>query len=388
MKAMIPHTSMPTVWAGGPNRKRGLRILPKRGAYFVHVTSRVCHQRFLIGEEEKRVFLDLVRRWADFSGISVITHCLMDNHFHLLLWVPERVEISSEEVLRRLKRVWPEEKVEYWKTFYERGGEKLAKEMLGEVTGRMYDLPAFMRVVKQGFSRWYNQRHDVKGSFWEGRYRSVVVEENPLSVLAVAAYIDLNPLRANLCEDPMTYRWCGYGEACGGGKLARAGLEVLVRLSKGYQPPPALHVRWHQLRQQMDWREIVPAMNEERRRRAIPKGWGDVQASYRVWLVYKGRSRKEDRHAKEKFRQRKGFDPVQVVEEFERQGEVPMAKMLRQRLRFFSDGAAIGGEGYLQALMEEFRSCFGPKRDRAARPVPGGCWPGMKAMREVKSRKR
>ena len=41
---------------------------------------------------------------------------------------------------------------------------------------------------------------------------------------AGAAYIDLNPVRAKIVAEPKDYRWSGYGEACGGGKLARAGL--------------------------------------------------------------------------------------------------------------------------------------------------------------------
>lgn len=42
--------------------KRGLRILPKSGGYFVHVTSRVVQQRFLFGDEEKTVFTRMSER--------------------------------------------------------------------------------------------------------------------------------------------------------------------------------------------------------------------------------------------------------------------------------------------------------------------------------------
>ncbi len=45
----------------------------------------------------------------------------------------------------------------------------------------------------------------------------------------VAAYIDLNPVRAGMVKDPGAYRWSSYGEAVGGGprgggRKARAGL--------------------------------------------------------------------------------------------------------------------------------------------------------------------
>ncbi|MCC5846424.1 MAG: hypothetical protein JJU05_19410, partial [Verrucomicrobia bacterium] len=64
------------------------RVLPKEGGYFVHVTSRVRGQDFLLGTKEKEAFRELAFRWAEFSGITVVTYCVMSNHFHLLLWVP------------------------------------------------------------------------------------------------------------------------------------------------------------------------------------------------------------------------------------------------------------------------------------------------------------
>ena len=40
---------------------------------------------------------------ADFSGVEVITYCLMSNHFHLLIRVPdkEKIEVKDEELMRR-----------------------------------------------------------------------------------------------------------------------------------------------------------------------------------------------------------------------------------------------------------------------------------------------
>ncbi len=95
---------IPSVWAGvGAKRKRGLRVLPKREAFFVHVTSRAVGQAFLFGDSEKRVFLRKMRAWAVFSGIEVVTHCLMDNHFHLLLWVPKVEEMEHASIVEKLQ---------------------------------------------------------------------------------------------------------------------------------------------------------------------------------------------------------------------------------------------------------------------------------------------
>jgi len=46
----------------------------------------------------------------------------------------------------------------------------------------------------------------------------------------IAAYIDLNPVRTVLVDDPKDYRWCGYAEALGGSKRARRGLCLALGL--------------------------------------------------------------------------------------------------------------------------------------------------------------
>ena len=385
----------PSVWAGKDKRRRGLRILPERGGYFVHVTSRTVNRMHCFGGEEKAVLVELTRRWAAFSGISVVTHCMMDNHFHLLLWVPEkescREALTHAEILQRLGEVWVPEKVAKWEEFYQVNGEQTKREMDGMMAERMYELPEFMRVLKHGFTLWYNRKHERTGPLWEGRYRSVVVEGNPLALLSVAAYIDLNPVRAGMCEEPMDYDWSGYGEACGGNGRAREGLEVLIRLSRGHQPRAAEQVRVRQLRTELHWKGAGPVsgagvraqLAEEQARRAAPKGWLEVQAAYRLWLVSKGRTRREDYRSRKSIRERKGFDPVAVIAEYERRGEVPMAQLLHRRWRYFTRGVALGGGEWLEGIMGEFRSCFGRNRKEAGRRMRGGCWEGLQVLRQT-----
>ncbi|KAB2648575.1 MAG: hypothetical protein DVB27_00390 [Verrucomicrobia bacterium] len=44
----------------------------------------------------------------------------------------------------------------------------------------------------------------------------------------MAAYIDLNPVRADIVSDPKDYRWCGYGAAVAGVKAERTGLGIVA----------------------------------------------------------------------------------------------------------------------------------------------------------------
>ncbi|MCH8528451.1 MAG: hypothetical protein LAT79_15080, partial [Kiritimatiellae bacterium] len=200
---------------------------------------------------------------------------------------------------------------------------------------------------------------------------------------SVAAYIDLNPIRAGMVEDPMEYRWSGYAAACGGGKTEQKGLEMLVRLARGLVPQKAEGVRTMILNKEMpgNWREIGEKLDRESRQRAAPKDWGEVQAVYRLWLYAKGASKADVDRIRKKMRDRKGFDEVEVMAEMERMGDVPMARMLRQRVKTFSCGVAIGGDAFLERLMTEHRGSFGEDRKAAGRKLPGKEWLGMEALR-------
>src|SRR5690606_24331864 len=72
---------------------------------------------------------------------------------------------------------------------------------------RLGDLSIFLKELKWRFSRWYNQTHDRVGTLWEDRYRSVLVEGDEHALMTIAAYIELNPVRAGLIDDPKDYRW-------------------------------------------------------------------------------------------------------------------------------------------------------------------------------------
>ena len=79
-----------------------------------------------------------------------------------------------------------------------------------------------------GQSRWHNRKHGRRGTIWEERFGSVVVEEEERALRTMAAYIDLNPVRAGMVEDPAEYRWSGYAEAMAGKARSRRGLVRII----------------------------------------------------------------------------------------------------------------------------------------------------------------
>ena len=67
-----------------------------------------------------------------------------------------------------------------------------------------------MKEIKQAFSRYYNQRHNRRGTLWGERFKSVMVESGE-TLINCLAYIDLNPIRAAIVERPENYRWSSLG---------------------------------------------------------------------------------------------------------------------------------------------------------------------------------
>jgi REP element-mobilizing transposase RayT len=55
----------------------------------------------------KEVLRKMIWRVAAFSGVEVLTYCVMSNHFHVLVRVPEAVNISDAELLRRYQILYP-----------------------------------------------------------------------------------------------------------------------------------------------------------------------------------------------------------------------------------------------------------------------------------------
>ena len=106
--------------------------------------------------------------------------------------------------------------------------QRLAGAVLEQVRAkylrRMWDLSEFMKTLKQKFTGWFNRKHGRCGTLWESRFKSVLVEGSRDCLLKVAAYIDLNAVRAGLAGDPKDYRWSGYAEAVAGDRAARKGL--------------------------------------------------------------------------------------------------------------------------------------------------------------------
>ncbi len=328
---------------------RSARI-KETGAAFYHIMSRVVDRRMIFDSDEKERFRELMRACEAFCAVQVVTWAVLDNHFHILLHVPARQMVSDEELVQRLESLYGTKaarEVERKLQRYRQAGEHEAAERLkGRYTRRMYDLSEFAKTLKQRLTQSYNRRHRRKGTLWEERFKSIIVQGARLALLTAAAYIDLNAVRARMVADPKDYRFSGYGEALGGSADARGGLGL--------------------------------AMSESGR----SADWARVSAEYRIFLYGQGQERGRDQGGEPLS---PGIPADQVAAVLARGGELSRAELLRCRVRYFTDGAVLGSRAYVDEVLERHRSLFGRKRRSISRPMRGGAvWGDLTTARHLR----
>jgi hypothetical protein len=180
------------------------------------------------------MWCDQLRRVSQFCGVQVLTYVVLDNHFHLLVYVPRPADLSDGQLVERYQALYPHRpklvrKVE--ETLAEGGAQ--AEELRVRLEARMHDVSMFLKELKQRFTMWFNARFKLYGTIWAERFKSMLVENDASVLRVVGAYIDLNPLRAALVRKPEEYRWCGLAAAERGDALAQSGLISMMR-SQGW----------------------------------------------------------------------------------------------------------------------------------------------------------
>ena len=218
-----------------------------------HVMSRTCGGEIFFDETEREALVLVMRKMARFCGIKILTYCIMGNHFHALVRVPHKATWleerfgppgaagGEEKLFEHMRMLYSKAHIAAVKEDFAKlrkmggGMELLVQERVSAMKERMCDLSAWVQEVKVRFSRWYNRRHSRQGTLWMGKFKSVLVERKyytgnkgnerePDVARLMAAYIDLNPVRAKLVEGAEDWRWSGWSAALAGDREAIAGL--------------------------------------------------------------------------------------------------------------------------------------------------------------------
>ena len=289
-----------------------------------HVVSRIGGKRFLIDETEKAILLGMIRGAAAFSGVELYTFAVMSNHFHLLVRVPRKKEVSNKELERRMLAWYGPGKyaaiLEKWKKWTQKKQAWRVDDEKARMRARMYDLSQFCKTFKEAYTQDYNRRHENTGTIWEGRFKSILLEGSFRALMTVAGYVHLNPVRAAMVERPEESRWTGYGAGCRGDPAAQDGLRELV--SRVYR---AANSSWAQARSACA--DAIAGRLPERPPDAVPSAPVRPEPAAPV--------------------------PDDVVETDDKGRPVragSLHALLQRRVAGFLQGGALGGEAFLRRV--------------------------------------
>jgi putative transposase len=124
-------------------------------------------QSIFVDEADCVSYLRELAELADGHGLAIHAYVLMPNHVHLLATPAERET-----------------------------------------------LPRVMQALGRRYVRRFNDRHGRTGTLWEGRYRSTLIEIDRY-LLACMRYVEMNPVRAGLVNEPGHYRWSSHAHHVG-----------------------------------------------------------------------------------------------------------------------------------------------------------------------------
>ncbi len=178
---------------------------------YYHCISRCVRRAMLCGEgyeHRKQWIEDRLELLAENFAIAVCGFSVMDNHLHVLVRLdPDLADgWSEEEVVRRWMAVYPPRTldlddpaiVQTWVDQQLQDESRVAR-----YRQRLRDLGWFMKALKEPLARLANREDECRGTFWESRYKSIAILDLE-ALLAVCAYIDLNPLAAGIAVTPET----------------------------------------------------------------------------------------------------------------------------------------------------------------------------------------
>ncbi|MCB1693639.1 MAG: transposase [Pseudomonadales bacterium] len=136
------------------------------GAHY-HVTSRGTNeQAVFLDDEDRAVFLNVLDGVVSRFNWRVHAYVLMDNHYHLVVDVPDA------------------------------------------------NLSKGMRQLNGVYTQHFNRRHGRDGSLFQGRFRSILFEPDAY-LLPLCRHVVLNPVRGRVVRSPHAFRWSNHRATCG-----------------------------------------------------------------------------------------------------------------------------------------------------------------------------
>ena len=141
---------------------RTARIAPQEFVY--HILTRGNNKQAVFKDDEDfRKFIDILKKYKEKYLFKLYHYVLMNNHVHLVMETTE-------------------------------AGGNLAQIMKG---------------INLSYAQHYKKKYKYTGHFWQDRFKSIIISKDEY-LLACGSYVELNPVRAGLANEPKEYPWSSY----------------------------------------------------------------------------------------------------------------------------------------------------------------------------------
>lgn len=181
-----------------------------------HLVSRCVRRAWLCGQdpvtgrsfEHRRKWIeDRILFLCERFAVELHSYAVLSNHYHLIVrfdpkacerWTDERVATRWLELYPRQRGAIDED----------RRALALAalledKRKIALYRARLGSISWMMKLLNESIARRANREDACTGRFWEGRFESHVLLDDP-GWLAAMVYVDLNPLRARMSDEPLS----------------------------------------------------------------------------------------------------------------------------------------------------------------------------------------
>lgn len=120
-------------------------------------------QNIFIEEEDREKYMFIIKHYKKRYRFWLYSFCLMANHIHLIL----------------------------------------------EPNNSWGSISQIMQGINLTYCQWFNTKYAKNGHLWQGRFKSYLIQKNEYLIHCMN-YVELNPVRAGLVENPLNYMWSSH----------------------------------------------------------------------------------------------------------------------------------------------------------------------------------
>jgi hypothetical protein len=266
---------------------------------FYHIYTRIAGFPGFYPLQERRAARELLAMIRFFIPIyfgQLVSFKIMGSHYHFIVFLEAFRVLSRSELIAKARQLF---------------GKRFKIKTAGwsdsdweQFNRRLFDVSSLMQQINGRFGAWFNRHFQRRGHFWSDRFKSTELLDLA-SVQECLLYIELNAVRAGLVRRPEQWK---YGSARLRWKKKDSDLMPLERI----------------------FGEVEPA---------------EVYSLYRFRLYHRGAVPTKEGQAR---------ISQTILEKEARRGFQPSGQY-RDRLRFFTDGLAVGSREKVSRLLDQYR---------------------------------